>query len=134
MAGGRRQASMCGSVAQLICFPPINSKSGTVNDPSNYLKEPDREGKQYCSPSTSTPPNIYLHNSSPLHRHLLHPSSWDHARTPARLLFHSRRRLSESLCCKRGTCFISRGGRSDQHGQRRRRKTSLLQHLSRRDS
>ena len=38
MAGGKKEVSVCGYVAQLICCPPINVQSGRVNDPSNYLK------------------------------------------------------------------------------------------------
>lgn len=53
--------ALCGAV---ICLPPINAESGRVNDPSNYLKEPDTEGEQYCCHSLL--PQIPPTSSSPL--------------------------------------------------------------------
>ena len=47
---------MCGYVAQLICFPPINSKSGTVNDPSNYLKSQIGKGSNIVLLLRQLPP------------------------------------------------------------------------------
>lgn len=66
---------MCGYVAQLICFPPINSKSGTVNDPSNYLKSQIGKGSNIVPLLRQLPPiSIYttLHHSIIIHAIHLH--------------------------------------------------------------
>ena len=52
--------SLCGYVAQLICFPPINAKSGIVNDPSNYLKSQKGKGSDIVLLLRQLPPiSIY---------------------------------------------------------------------------
>ena len=66
---------MCGYVAQLIRFPPINSKSGTVNDPSNYLKSQIGKGSNIVLLLRQLPPiSIYtaLHLSIIIHSIHLH--------------------------------------------------------------
>ena len=72
MAGGQETSkqskacvALCGAVIRL---PPINAESGRVNDPSNYLKETDTEGEQYCCysllprlpPTSSTSLSFFL--------------------------------------------------------------------------
>ena len=57
--------ALCGAV---ICLPPINTEPGGVNDPSNYLKEPDTEGEaillllllSQLPPTSSTPLSFFL--------------------------------------------------------------------------
>ena len=81
-------------------------ESGRVNDPSNYLKSQIGKGINIGTPRRQPPPTFTYTTLSLPYLRPFHSFSCNHAITPVSLLFHSRRRLRESLCCKRGTCFI----------------------------
>ena len=134
---GKRQVSLCGYVAQLISSPPINNDFGHSHDPSNYLNSQIGKGKGYCTPATSTPTIISLHDSSTFYLSIFIHSIHLHGIT--RLRRQDSSFIADAVCQRRSVVSGVRVSSHEavgliKHGQRRRRNPSLLLHLSKRDS